>query len=393
MKANIKNTTISGVVLTFVTACTSPHTLDKRVSEHNYQQASVVSGNKQLSEPIRILKHDNYSLFFDESTQKTPLRSHEDRLNVLVLSGGGASGAFGAGILNGLYDSGSLPSYSVVTGISAGALMAPFAFVGNDRVESMKAVMLGIKDSEVIGKKNLLDTLFRDAFSRGDKLIEFIEATYTSEFINEIAEAHQSGRRLLIGTAQFDSEELVVWNIGQIAASDMPNKQSLIHQVIAASASIPGVFPPQFIDVESEGKRLEELHVDGGLAAQMFLFADHIDYAKINKAMGMTQPPNVHVIRNGRLEMPYQKTADKGINLLTRTVQSMTVNQSMGDLYRMAYFSEKQGLDLKYTYIDKHFHARAGSKDMFDSRYMLSLYQYGYLKAKNDQVWSQLWRD
>ncbi|MFA0070531.1 patatin family protein, partial [Vibrio breoganii] len=91
-----------------------------------------------------------------------------------------------------------------------GALMAPFAFVGNDRVESMKAVMLGIKDSEVIGKKNLLDTLFRDAFSNGDKLIEFIEATYTSEFINEIAEAHQFGRRLLIGTAQFDSEELVV---------------------------------------------------------------------------------------------------------------------------------------------------------------------------------------
>jgi hypothetical protein len=122
----------------------------------------------------------------------------------------------------------------------------------------------------------------------------------------------------------------------------------------------------------------------------MFLFADHIDYGKINDALGLNKAPKVHVVRNGRLALPYHLTEDKGIDLITRTVQSMTVNQSAGDLYRIAYFSEQQGLEMAYSDIDESFHAKRGSKDMFDSEYMLSLYQYGYLKVKNQQVWSQV---
>ena len=391
MKTNISNTFVSIVTLMFVTACSSSHTLDKRVNEANYQHVNVSLGDDvTTSEPIRILKGSQQSLFYNESTETTPLTVSDDQMHVLVLSGGGANGAFGAGILNGLYDAGELADYTVVTGISAGAMIAPFAFVGGDKIPEMKSVMLGIQDSEIIGKKNMLNTLFKDAFTRGDKLLSFIEQIYTPEFIQEIADTHNSGKRLLIGTAQFDSEQLVVWNLGQIAASDAPNKVALIHKVVAASASIPGVFPPQFIPVEYQGQPLEELHVDGGLAAQMFLFADHIDYGKINDALGLNKAPKVHVVRNGRLALPYHLTEDKGIDLITRTVQSMTVNQSAGDLYRIAYFSEQQGLEMAYSDIDESFHAKRSSKDMFDSEYMLSLYQYGYLKVKNQQVWSQV---
>ncbi|USD44209.1 patatin-like phospholipase family protein [Vibrio sp. SCSIO 43135] len=391
MKLGFSKSIISFVTLIFMTACSSPHSFDKRVDEQNYRQVNVALGvNQSLSEPIRILKHDQESLFYSNESQKTPLHSDDDQMHILVLSGGGANGAFGAGILNGLYEIEQVPTYTVVTGISAGAMIAPFAFVGGDKIPEMKEVMLGIRDSEIVGKKNLLSTLFKDAFTKGDKLVEFIEKVYTPEFINDIAKGHEAGRRLLIGTTQFDSEELVVWNVGLIASSNMPNKIELIHKILAASASIPGVFPPQFIDVDGQGELLEELHVDGGLSAQMFLLADHIDYDKINRAMGLDLAPTVHVIRNGRLALPYKQVADKGIDLLTRSVKSMTVNQSVGDLYRMAYFSQLQGLNLEYSYIERHFDAERSTKDMFDSQYMLALYQYGYLKAKQGQAWSQL---
>ncbi|MCA3908202.1 patatin-like phospholipase family protein [Vibrio vulnificus] len=389
MKAANLTKPLSLILVVLLTACTSTHTLEKRVSESNYQQVEV-SIKAQSEEPVRILEHSASRLFYDEVQGTTPIRVDGESLNVLVLSGGGANGAYGAGVLSGLAASNQLDQYSVVTGISAGALLAPFAFIGESEFERMRTVMLSIEDKQVIGKKNFLNTLFKDAFSKGDKLLEFMQRVYTPEMIERIAQTHQTGRRLLIGTTQFDSEQLVVWNLGQIAASDTPNKVVLIQQILAASASIPGVFPPQFIQVNHQGEVLEELHVDGGLANQMFLLADHIDYQKISRALGLTVAPKVHVIRNGTLAVPYQQVEDKGIQLLARTVQSMTVRQSQGDLYRMAYFSELQGLDLSYTAMDRDFDAQRGSKAMFDAQYMLSLYQYGFLKARRGELWQTL---
>jgi hypothetical protein len=232
-----------------------------------------------------------------------------------------------------------------------------------------------------------LQTLTKDALSNGDGLQTFIANTYSSELIEDIAAQHRAGKRLLIGTTQFDSAELVVWNLGAIANSSSENKVRLIHQILAASASIPGVFPPQFIQVDENGKSREELHVDGGLANQMFLFAEHIDYQKISLAMGMTKPPQVHVIRNGLLEMPYQQTKDKGIELITRTVKDLTVQQSKGDLYQILYFSQVQGLDVRFTAMGRDFPQERASKAMFDADYMQSLYQYGYQKVIEGHAW------
>ncbi|MGF1772523.1 patatin-like phospholipase family protein [Vibrio wakamikoensis] len=376
------------VPILMVSACSTTHSLENRVSMENYYDAQVVIDTEETpSEPIRVFSGEDTSLFYDAKTNQTPIRSNTDSLNVLVLSGGGANGAYGAGVLNGLYDSGQFEDYSVVTGISAGALMAPFAFVGKEMVPEMTNVMLNISDKDIIGKRHFLQTLTKDALSNGDGLQTFIANTYSSELIEGIAAQHRAGKRLLIGTTQFDSAELVVWNLGAIANSSSKNKVRLIHQILAASASIPGVFPPQFIQVEENGKSREELHVDGGLANQMFLFADHIDYQKISLAMRMTKPPQVHVIRNGLLEMPYQQTKDKGIELITRTVKDLTVQQSKGDLYQILYFSQVQGLDVRFTAMGRDFPQERASKAMFDADYMQSLYQYGYQKVIEGHVW------
>ncbi len=51
-------------------------------------------------------------------------------LELLGISGGGENGAFGAGLLNGWTERGDRPEFFLVTGISTGALSAPFAFPG-----------------------------------------------------------------------------------------------------------------------------------------------------------------------------------------------------------------------------------------------------------------------
>jgi len=388
-----------------LSACSSTHTLQKRVTHDNYKAATIAAepvnnldnsdldksdlDKKSQQEPFRFWSDQQFDFLFSDDGKSTSLKVNGDRLNILALSGGGANGSFGAGIVNGLNDSGQLGDYTIITGISAGSLIAPFVFVGGDEIPRLKEVILGLNDKMVLGKRNFLNALIKDALTDGVSMFEFIEQVYPPEMIEQIAEQHRAGRRLLIGTSHFDSEQLVIWNVGQIAASKLPNKVYLIHQILAASSSIPGVFPPQFIQVNYNGKQYEELHVDGGITAQVFFQPGNLDYNKLNKALGLSKKPLVHVIRNGRLKVPYDSTPDKGVALLSRSLTSMVVQQTRGDLYRMLYLSEVADLDLSFTYVDDSFETKKKSKDMFELEYMQALYKYGYNKAVQELIWKK----
>ncbi|KWU02677.1 phospholipase [Vibrio toranzoniae] len=369
-----------------VVACSSPHTLDVRVNKDNYKEV-IVEDASSVAEPLRIWASESPDFLYSPADQTTPITVSGDQLNILALSGGGANGAFGAGILIGLEESGQLKDYSIVTGISAGALMAPFVFIGGDAFSRMKDVMLNINDKSVLGKKNFLNTVFKDAFTDGENLYQFIAEAFPEPMIEQIAAQHRSGKRLFIGTTHFDSGELVIWNIGAIANSDMPDKSELIYKVLAASASIPGVFPPQFIDVEHEGEIFEELHVDGGLATQVFFNPSNFDYQQISDALGLETPPQLDVIRNGALKAPYHSLRDKGLDLVAKSVSSLTLAQTRGDLYRMKYISEINNIDMQFTYIERDFGYAKRTKDMFDEHYLLTIYEYGYYKATHGKLW------
>ncbi|MDA0144257.1 patatin-like phospholipase family protein [Vibrio sp. RW] len=369
-----------------VVACSSPHTLDVRVNKDNYKEVTLEDASS-VAEPLRIWASESPDFLYSPVDQTTPITVSGDQLNILALSGGGANGAFGAGILIGLEESGQLKDYSIVTGISAGALMAPFVFIGGDAFSRMKDVMLNINDKSVLGKKNFLNTVFKDAFTDGENLYQFIAEAFPEPMIEQIAAQHRSGKRLFIGTTHFDSGELVIWNIGAIANSDMPDKSELIYKVLAASASIPGVFPPQFIDVEHEGEIFEELHVDGGLATQVFFNPSNFDYQQISDALGLETPPQLDVIRNGALKAPYHSLRDKGLDLVAKSVSSLTLAQTRGDLYRMKYISEINNIDMQFTYIERDFGYAKRTKDMFDEHYLLTIYEYGYYKATHGKPW------
>ncbi|WP_102313281.1 patatin-like phospholipase family protein [Vibrio cyclitrophicus] len=375
------------VALSFlVVACSSPHTLDVRVNKDNYKDV-IVEDASSVEEPLRIWASEAPDFLYSADDQTTPITVSGDQLNILALSGGGANGAFGAGILIGLEESGQLKDYSIVTGISAGALMAPFVFIGGDAFSKMKKVMLNINDKSVLGKKNFLNTVFKDAFTDGEHLYQFIAEAFPEPMIEQIATQHRSGKRLFIGTTHFDSGELVIWNVGAIANSDMPNKSELIYKVLAASASIPGVFPPQFINVEHEGVIFEELHVDGGLATQVFFNPSNFDYQQISDSLGLETSPQLDIIRNGSLKAPYHSLRDKGLDLVAKSVSSLTLAQTRGDLYRMKYICEINNIDMQFTYMEHDFSYAKRTKDMFAEHYLLTIYKYGYHKATRGKPW------
>ncbi|GEM77789.1 patatin-like phospholipase family protein [Vibrio superstes] len=369
-----------------VAACSTTHTLDKRVTEENYKDVTLDT-SLQFEEPLRFWASEKPEFLYNENTQRTPIKVEGDTLNILALSGGSSNGAYGAGVLMGLSDTGQLKDYSVVTGISAGALIAPFVFAGGDEIARLEEVILGINDKDVLGKKNFLNTVFKDAFTNGNNFIEFIAKAYPEEMIDKIAEQHRNGRRLFIGSTHFDSGELMVWNLGAIANSDLPNRVDLVHKVLASSASIPGVFPPQFFNVRDQETVLEEMHVDGGLAAQVFYNPSNFDYKLVSESLNLTNPPQLDVIRNGFLKSPYKQVNDKGVALLTKSVSGLTVMQTRGDMYRMKYLSSDKGLEMQFTYLDQDFSEAKQSKDLFDLEYMKAIYQYGYDKAVTGGLW------
>ncbi len=368
-----------------IVACSSPHTLDVRVSQSNYKDVEIASSTP--NEPLRMWANEAPDFLYSAHNQTTPIKVEGEQLNILALSGGGVNGAYGAGVLMGLQEKGELKDYAVITGVSAGALIAPFVFIGGDAMPKMKEVMLNINDKNILGKKNFLNTLFKDAFTDGENLYDFIADAYPEPMIEAMAQQHRNGKRLFIGSTHFDSGELVIWNIGAIANSDLADKSELIYKVLAASASIPGVFPPQFIDVEHDGETLEELHVDGGLAAQVFFNPSNFNYQQISDALGLEKAPQLDVIRNGALKAPYRPLKDKGLDLVSKSVSSLTLAQTRGDLYRMKYISEINDIEMQFTYIDQDFRYAKVTKDMFDHRYLLTIYEYGFKKATQGQLW------
>ncbi|MFH0262969.1 patatin-like phospholipase family protein [Vibrio mediterranei] len=381
----------------------SPHDSSVRVDESNYLYAQIGPREDEVSlanEPYRfwgdqppknIKKLKGH--IYDEANLKVLKNSPNapkvigDRFNVLVLSGGGPRGAYGAGVLNGLRDNGQLPEFSLITGVSAGALIAPFVYVGGDKFEELKSVMLGLDDDMMLGGTSIFKILFGDAFSKGDNFYNMVQQTYDDEFIEEIAKAHRTGKRMFIGTTHFDSGRQMIWNIGRIATSDLPNKNEIIHQVLAASSSIPGVFPPQFIPVEYDGKKLEEMHVDGGLSSQLFFDPIGFDFTKVITALGYDQPPHVYIIRNGRLKTEFKFIEDDTVSLAARSIDNLILEQTRGDVFREMYITKKIGAKFFLTFVDDDYKQKPQEGKFFDPEFLKSLYQYGYAKAQNGTVW------
>ena len=245
-------------------------------------------------------------------------------VNVLALSGGGANGAFGAGLLNGWTAAGTRPVFKLVTGISTGALIAPFAFLGSDYDSTLRDFYTTISTKDIYNERSYLAILFDPSSMVDTTPLQTILAKQVNEqVLAEVAQAHQRGRRLFIGTTNMEAGKLVIWDMGAIATSGKPGALELFRKVMLASASIPVAFPAVYIPVVADGKRYEEMHVDGGTATQVFFYGFTLDLHAAAQEAGIQgrTPVRLYVVRNGKLTVPWQLMLPSILPIAERSLQ------------------------------------------------------------------------
>jgi len=302
--------------------------------------------------------------------------------NFLAISGGGDNGAYGAGFLNGWTASGTRPEFKVVTGVSTGALIAPFAFLGPKYDYVVKRVYTETSQKDIFKKRGIVKGFFGDSMADSRPLAGVIASYVTTDLLREIAAEYAKGRILLVGTANLDSLEPVIWNMTAIAASNDPNARSLFEKVLLASASIPGAFPPVMIDVTVGGTRYQEMHVDGGTMAQVFLYPPSLSVANSPQ-----RKRALYIIRNARLDPDWASVERRTLSIATRAIGSLTRTQGVGDLYRIYATAQRDGLDYNLTYIPATFNTP--HTEEFDTAYMRSLYAVGEQAAKSGYQWQK----
>lgn len=304
----------------------------------------------------------------------------------LAISGGGDGGAFGAGVLCGWTASGSRPQFTVVTGISAGALIAPFAFLGPAHDDVLREVVTSLHPGGVFDVRARIAGLLSDGMAGSEPLRRLVERYVTPELLAEIAREYASGRALQIATTDLDAGRQVMWNMGAIASSKAPGALQLFRSIMIASTSIPGAVSPVMIDVEVGGKRYQEMHVDGGVITQLYAYPSHA-LAELEKATGkpLNRPIHLYVIRNGRLDPQWSETPRRTLSIGGRAISALVEAEGVADVHRIFRTAVQDGAQFNLAYVGTDFHATR--KQMFDAAYMQSLFDYGYERARAGTVW------
>ncbi|WP_445504079.1 patatin-like phospholipase family protein [Microvirga sp. G4-2] len=257
------------------------------------------------------------------------------KADFLAISGGGGDGAYAAGFLTGWARSGQRPRFEVVTGVSTGALAAPFAFLGPSYDGVLKDMYTKYGDSDLLVDRGILGFLGSSRYDTAP-LKRLIEQYMTDDVLDAIAREYSKGRRLLVQTTNIDAQRPVIWDLSAIAASQQSDRRDLIVQVLLASSAIPAIFPPQRIRVNVNGRAYDELHVDGGVSAQIFFAPPRTRFSRFEQtAFGAARQRTLYVIRNGKLTPDYKPTDQAAFPLAVRSITTLTKYQGLSDLRRL----------------------------------------------------------
>lgn len=307
---------------------------------------------------------------------------------VLSLSGGGPDGAFGAGFLAGWHQRGDRPEFDVVTGVSTGAIIALFAFLGPDYDETLREIYTEYKTDQ------LLEPSLFSALTGGPAMTDtsgynaLIDRYVDDAIVAKLAEQNQRGRTLLIGTTNLDASRPVVWNVTKIAASGNPNAKALIRDLIRASSAIPAVFPPVVIPtVTADGRQVDELHVDGGATAQVMLFSPEFSIRRVDERVGQPIDRTLYVIMNNALQKRYEPVEASVLPIAGRAVSSLISGSGGGDLYKIYAIAQRDQLAFNVVWIPNSFDLVP--TEAFDPVYMDALYEFGFQQATSGDPWRQ----
>ncbi len=385
-----------GALLAGVLALTGCGSLLRNGVPIDMMATATIPGMPNVRAPAgkisEVMARDMAQSFTEESAKDFPVGAAGVVVYPhLALSGGGANGAFGAGFLNGWTSTGNRPIFKVVTGVSTGALMAPFAFLGPSKDDALREfyTTTRTRDIFILGAMSSIvrQLLFSDGIADTAPLAALIATHIDDAFLRDIAAAHLAGRRLYIGTVDLDSQRFLVWNMGLIATSGHPDALELFRKVMLASASIPVAFAPVLFQVEaSDGRRYDELHVDGGVAANVFYNGNLFSARQLRQESGRgTAREDVYVIHNGQLAPIPGLTRRTIPSVALRTIEAATKSAVIGDLFRI--FAITSFENSGYHWITIPNGVEIQGEEVFDPVLMRQLYDTGYETARSGPKW------
>lgn len=307
--------------------------------------------------------------------------------NSLAISGGGSDGAYGAGVLAGWSRSGRRPEFNLVTGVSTGALTAPFAFLGRAYDPVLREIYTTYSTNQLFTPQPLAGILGGTALTDNTGLREMLKKYITPKVLKAIARQHRRGRRLLVATTNLDAQRPVVWDLGAIAASNTPNSATLFRDVLLASAALPGIFPPVIINVRAKGKSYQELHVDGGTVGQVFLLPDGTIRSANKKRIIPRGKLRLFVLLNAKSTPQYQTIKSNTISIASRSVATLLKAQGNGDVFRLYTNARRNNIDFNLAAIPDSF--QMTPKEPFDPVYMKALFDQGYKDARRGYKWNK----
>jgi hypothetical protein len=326
------------------------------------------------------VRFDEDSTAFIDSLRKALRPDQAGVINVLALSGGGANGAYGAGVMYGWSKSGARPNFQLVTGVSAGAPLAVFAFLGPTWDERLKAVFAGGATEHLLQSRGLFGLLTPGLYSK-DRLKSLFDEYAGDDLIRAVAAEHAKGRRLLVATTDLDSERLIVWDMGAIAAHGGPEARKLFRDVMVASASIPGLFPPSFIPLQSGDRQFSEMQVDGQVF-DGFLGVFHPILLAHDRPGGPTS--RLYVLIDGMIDSRFDVTPDRTVPIVARALAVGEKAALRSQLIATTDYCRRNGVALRIGQLSD---GRLDRPLDFHARHVRELFEAGVAAAMSGTAW------
>lgn len=325
---------------------------------------------------------------FAERSRTAHARPAGPPKKVLALSGGGMYGAYSTGVLAGWTATGTRPTFDVVTGVSTGGLIATYAFLGSQYDRQLTAIYTTVCSRDIYRKRVIGSAIWSDSAASSAPLKKLIDDQVDDELLQAVARAHNCGRRLYVGTTNIDTRRFVIWDMGAIAASGRPDAKELYRKVLLASASPPGFLPPVPIEVEVNGQKVTEMHVDGGATSGVFLRASalHLDPEVIKAGDRPLVGSDAYVIVAGKLYADPACTKNRAIRIGESSLQSLLYSQLRGELYRIYSLCLLSGMQFNVAAVPEDFETSGNAMD-FDPAEMKRLYEAGYAAATGGRLW------
>ena len=318
----------------------------------------------------------------EDNLVRLRLTTDDGSLDILALSGGGANGAFAAGVLVGLSERNARPQYEVVTGVSAGALIAPFAFVGAEWDARLREAFTNGQSDGLLRSRGL-GVLFGPGLNSGAPLRDLVEAIVSDELMVAVAREASKGRMLLVVTTDLDRQEPVLWDMGAIAALGGEPARELFRDVLVASASVPGLFPPVIITASDGQAEYAEMHVDGGNTTP-FVVAPAVTYMESDVLEGL-RGTNVYVLISGPLRAPPRTTRLATMPILARSFSTLMMHMTRNAVVASAAFSIRNGMSFHVAAMP----SSAADEDWLDFRreHLTLLFDMGMMQAADTAFW------